>query len=405
MVPPGTTDGPSWDQLEKSTENKRLFRQNNPFFGGPSWDHCSVIHTLTNRRGPLHVSIDSCTFNTTKLIFNVLVSDEISEWYIGHATIDHLVAKDYRSMVSVFSTGLKVVENMVQTPLIAPTAPASHQPSCSVLDQLPCMRGMQSELSFELIFSHPVATIVTDGAPVNKKALQTLRTSFPEVIGIICTAHGLNLLVKHLVNKTPWMKNILNQVLEVIKFFRNRTRPRKILAMAHSKQLLLPAPTRFCYAVLSLQSFLAAAQHLKDLASSDLVSPELLKPCQQEWIKLQTDLQRSGGVIVGAFLGGNIGLVQPVDLTLQNISCGVLTLGDQIMASAPGLEQPNGWKEDRGGNVDQEGDGAVARGGQDELGQGLAQKGHQVAVGILPAKGDGVGDDHVPKWVIRDRGR
>ena len=46
MVPPGTTDGPSWDQLEKSTENKRLFRQNNPFFGGPSWDHCSVIHTL-----------------------------------------------------------------------------------------------------------------------------------------------------------------------------------------------------------------------------------------------------------------------------------------------------------------------------------------------------------------------
>src|SRR3989338_47833 len=46
MVPPGTTDGPSWDQSEKSTENKRLFRQNNPFFGGPSWDHCSVIHTL-----------------------------------------------------------------------------------------------------------------------------------------------------------------------------------------------------------------------------------------------------------------------------------------------------------------------------------------------------------------------
>ena len=254
-----------------------------------------VVQHLTNRRGPLHVSIDSCTFNTTKLIFNVLVSDEISEWYIGHATIDHLVAKDYRSMVSVFSTGLKMVENMVQIPLIAPIAPASHQPSCSVLDQLPCMRGMQSELSFELIFSHPVATIVTDGAPVNKKALQTLRTSFPEVIGIICTAHGLNLLVKHLVNKTPWMKSILNQVLEVIKFFRNRTRPRKILAMAHSKQLLLPAPTRFCYAVLSLQSFLAAAQHLKDLASSDLVSPELLKPCQQEWIKLQTDLQRSGG--------------------------------------------------------------------------------------------------------------
>ena len=33
----------------------------------------------------LHISIDSCTFNSTKNIFNIIVSYGETEWHIGHA--------------------------------------------------------------------------------------------------------------------------------------------------------------------------------------------------------------------------------------------------------------------------------------------------------------------------------
>ena len=252
-----------------------------------------VSEQLHARSGPLHLFIDSCTFNTTKNIFNVLVSDERREWYLGHAKIDNLISQDAVSHLKLYSAALDMVEKFIQSSEISLITPEENQSSSSLYDQIvPVTSRVEIPAASEKIFSHPVATIVTDGAPVNKRALELLShiSKCPEVIGLVCTAHGLNLLMKHLVKKTEWMKTQLQQVIEIIKYFRNKSRPRAILRLAHPKQLRMPASTRFCYAVLTLQSFLSAGDTLKKLGTAALTPLQERTTLQTEWIRLREDL-------------------------------------------------------------------------------------------------------------------
>ena len=251
-----------------------------------------VRRFLLRHKGRLHLSIDSCTFNTTKVIFNVVVMDDETEWYLGYAEVNNL-KKDHRAMKKLFTAAIKMVEDIVSEP-VAPNQTVTNISTSSVQgtslwEHIPSIPSQVSTLSTDQLFTHPLASLIVDGAAVNKKALEALSEKYPDLI-TICSAHGMNLMMKHVVKNTPWMQLVFDQAHSVIKYFRTKSRPRQILKMIFPDQLKSPAPTRFCYPVLSIQSFLRAAPHLRKIGASTLTDPSHRSDVQKEWIKLRAEL-------------------------------------------------------------------------------------------------------------------
>lgn len=144
---------------------------------------------------------------------------------------------------------------------------------------------------FDNLFQHPIATITVDGTAVKKSALRSLSNTHPHIIGLICCVHSLNLLMKHLVNKVPWMSHTLDESKKIIKFFKNRQRPREILKIEYPKQLSLPPETRFCYSLLALKGLSEASNALKSLARATITENAALSSMKKEWVRLHQDYQ------------------------------------------------------------------------------------------------------------------
>ena len=252
-----------------------------------------VNHCLLEGRGSLHFSIDSCTFNTTKNIFNVIAMTSNSEWYIGHAEINHLEKKNTAAISRVFLSAIRMIEELTAMQEAESSAPGLAHPTfpqgTSFWDQIP-HPTQQSSVGSSSFFAHPIATPIVDGPAVNKSALKELARTYPELMSIICTGHGLNLMMKHLVNQTPWMSKVESDVGDIIMFFRNKSRPREILSLSHPYQLKAAPVTRFCYLAITLQSFIRATKSLKQIGSASLTDPPQRSEMQVEWIKLRTDL-------------------------------------------------------------------------------------------------------------------
>lgn len=248
--------------------------------------------------GALHISIDSCTFNSTKIVHNILVSDGETEWLVGHTALPPLHAKNAVALERIFLAALQLVvthcSSPVSTTSVSQVSTASEISDDSLWSHIPSIPATPiPSTGVQDFFDYPVATITVDGAPVNRRALKLLRIHKPEVIGLVCVVHGINLLMKHIVDETIWMADVLRDAIKVIKFFKNRSRAREILKLEHPYQLTLPPQTRFCYSLLSLQSLSAATVHLKTIACADLTSEESRTTIQVEWINFQN--QSSAG--------------------------------------------------------------------------------------------------------------
>ena len=227
-----------------------------------------VCKRIIANRGNLHICVDSYTFNTTKLVFNVLLLDGETEWFLGHAEADHLEKKEAKAIRKIFTIAIQMVEKMSGDSI----EPVSSQPivtGSSFWENIRSIPSTSTPLTpTRQLFSHSVSSITVDGAPVNKKAFKELSLKYPELIKLICTVHGLNLMMKHLTLKTAWTSHLNDQVGSVIKYFRNNTRPRNILFIGYAYQLKLPGATRFSSTFLSIQSFLAAADSFKKIAAA-----------------------------------------------------------------------------------------------------------------------------------------
>ena len=257
---------------------------------------------LCERQGMLHVSIDSCTFNSTKCMYNVLLSDPDTEWHLGHLSLPAIARKDSQAHCNLFKEALHLVDQHSFKSTTPSEPPPPLLPLPSDLSQenslfslfaspTPSLSSVSEDMATESSFlNHPVATLTVDGAPVNVSALKLLREKIPDVVGLVCTVHGLNLLMGHLVGKTPWMKKTLKEAKKVIKFFKNRQRPRDILRKVHDRSLKLPPKTRFCYSLLALQSLSAATQALMLLACASITVPDQRSQIQTEWIKYRDSL-------------------------------------------------------------------------------------------------------------------
>jgi len=237
-----------------------------------------------------------------KNIFNVLVFDGQNEWLIAHAYMPKIEAKNTQAMFKIISSAIDLVKESQSDPSTpsTPVPPPSQSPSSSSSSStLPVPAATFYSLSCQAqsVPSPPpavyqrnsIATITLDGAPVNKAALNLLSIHMPQIIGFTCSAHGLNLCMKHLVLKTKWMTDTTHDALKVIKFFKNRQRPREILALVYPKQLKLPPITRFAYTLLALQSLAESSSALKEIARSSMTDECDRTRIQTEWTNLRRE--------------------------------------------------------------------------------------------------------------------
>lgn len=100
--------------------------------------------------------------------------------------------------------------------------------------------------------------VVMDGEAVNHSALRKLRTDLkhPALMGVVCVAHALNLLVKDIVEKVPVIHTVVKKAKQIAVHFCEKPVAKRLLKEAQFdlnkgkvKPLRLPPDTRFAYVV------------------------------------------------------------------------------------------------------------------------------------------------------------
>jgi hypothetical protein len=128
-----------------------------------------------------------------------------------------------------------------------------------------------------------VRAVITDNAANMKLAWRLLKDKYPTLITYGCQAHGLNLLIRDIIN-LPLIKKVLGKCMKIIKFFTQKQLPRQWLKNVQlekgGKEIALtkPVETRWGSHLASFESILKNREHLQTLAITfkDNIKPRLL---------------------------------------------------------------------------------------------------------------------------------
>ena len=106
-----------------------------------------------------------------------------------------------------------------------------------------------------------LSAIITDNAPVMKKAWRILEKKYPNLIFLGCIAHNINLII-HDITKLDWIKKIMNDSKKIVKYFKSHNIPSEILKRYQRRDntvaisLKLPCPTRWGSSAICLESLI-----------------------------------------------------------------------------------------------------------------------------------------------------
>ena len=110
-----------------------------------------------------------------------------------------------------------------------------------------------------------VVQICTDNASVMKSAVDILIEKWPHIYFQGCAAHVLNLLLGDW-GKVKWVKEVVDDVREIVKFVKNRHMPLAIFRDHERKfQLLSPGATRFATSFIMVERFVKAKRGLQQM--------------------------------------------------------------------------------------------------------------------------------------------
>ena len=110
-----------------------------------------------------------------------------------------------------------------------------------------------------------VVQICTDNAAVMKSAAEILIARWPHLYFQGCAAHVLNLLLGDW-GKVKWVKEVVDDVREIVKFVKNRHMPLAIFREHETKlQLLSPGATRFATSFIMVERFVKAKRGLQQM--------------------------------------------------------------------------------------------------------------------------------------------
>jgi hypothetical protein len=130
-----------------------------------------------------------------------------------------------------------------------------------------------------------VRAVITDHAANMKLAWRLLKDKYPTLITYGCQAHGLNLLIRDIIN-LPLIKKVLGKCMKIIKFFTQKQLPRQWLKNVQlekgGKEIALtkPVETRWGSYLASFESILKNREYLQTLAITqdfkDNIKPRFL---------------------------------------------------------------------------------------------------------------------------------
>ena len=112
--------------------------------------------------------------------------------------------------------------------------------------------------------------------PINRAALDELKKNYPDIIGLICSAHESSCL------KNSFFEDNAESLLKDHQVFQKQIKGTR----NHSKQPTLPPVTRFCYA---LQTLSDAIIPFRIIARSSITEDTGRTPIQIEWMKYIND--------------------------------------------------------------------------------------------------------------------
>lgn len=131
-----------------------------------------------------------------------------------------------------------------------------------------------------------IVGLCTDNTACNRAIWGRLERERPDFFAYGCVCHALHLLVKDMVDTLPWLRTLFDNILVIIKCFKNSHLLWSLLRdLQHAgglRALALPGLTRWA-------SFLAAVVTL--LASYDILS-EIVKETRLKKIKLILTISR-----------------------------------------------------------------------------------------------------------------
>ena len=114
----------------------------------------------------------------------------------------------------------------------------------------------------EAVGPNNVVQICTDNAAVMKCAGDILIEKWPHLYFQGCAAHVLNLLLGDW-RKVKWVKEVIEDVREIVKFVKNRHMPLAIFREHETKlQLLSPGATCFATSFIMVERFVKAKRGL-----------------------------------------------------------------------------------------------------------------------------------------------
>lgn len=106
-----------------------------------------------------------------------------------------------------------------------------------------------------------LSAIITDNAPVMKKAWRILKKKYPNVIFLGCIAHNINLIIND-ITKLDWIKKIMNDSKKIVKYFKSHNIATGILKRYQKRDntpttsLKLPCKTRWGSSATCLESLI-----------------------------------------------------------------------------------------------------------------------------------------------------
>lgn len=116
-----------------------------------------------------------------------------------------------------------------------------------------------------------VVGLVTDNASNMTSAWNTLKIKYPKLLSYGCIAHILNLLFKD-IEKIPSFKNHINNVKDVVKFFKMKHIPAAMLRAKSNISLKLPVETRWASSIECIKSLQTNKTPLQQIVITDEVS-------------------------------------------------------------------------------------------------------------------------------------
>ena len=122
--------------------------------------------------------------------------------------------------------------------------------------------------SIEQVGPNKVVQVIMDNAPVCKFASLIIEERYDHIFWTPYIVHNLNLILEEINNKVPWIKEIIGEARQIVKFITNHHQSQAIFQEYSKLELLKVVETRYASNFIMLRRLLEVKQALVSMVVS-----------------------------------------------------------------------------------------------------------------------------------------